>query len=176
MLAGGFATNRARESLTTRSIASPGRWTLLIGYYIARGSVSSVFGAAGSLVAILVWIYYSAQILFIGAEFTQVYANSHGGIRPAENAVARTEGDRANQGIGRKAPDGTRIPAKPAAGTQEQPWYPAVPVNRNLALFTEVLGTNESVSDGVERGLGRPAGSFRDYARRAAASGVWSVR
>jgi uncharacterized protein YbjT (DUF2867 family) len=43
-------------------------------------------------------------------------------------------------------------------------------------LFSEVLGDNESVSDGVERVLGRPAGSFRDFARRAAASGVWSVR
>jgi hypothetical protein len=40
--------------------------------------VASSFGAAGSLVLLLVWIYYSAQILFFGAEFTQVYANNYG--------------------------------------------------------------------------------------------------
>ncbi len=45
----------------------------LIGLYIGRTGVTSVFGAAGSLVVILLWVYYSAQILFLGAEFTQVY-------------------------------------------------------------------------------------------------------
>ncbi|HEX2971219.1 MAG TPA: YihY/virulence factor BrkB family protein [Tepidisphaeraceae bacterium] len=50
----------------------------LIGLYLARGGVGSVYGAAGSLVALLVWIYYSAQILFIGAEFTQVYSRRFG--------------------------------------------------------------------------------------------------
>ncbi|MGE5607995.1 MAG: YihY/virulence factor BrkB family protein [Bacillota bacterium] len=55
----------------------------LIGLYLARGSVGSVYGAAGSLVALLVWIYYSAQILYIGAEFTQVYAAGYGrGVQP----------------------------------------------------------------------------------------------
>lgn len=49
-----------------------------IGLYLGKSSATSVFGAAGSLVVILIWIYYSAQILFFGAEFTQVYANSHG--------------------------------------------------------------------------------------------------
>ena len=52
-----------------------------IGLYLGKSSAASVFGAAGSLVVILVWIYYSAQILFFGAEFTQVYANSHGSRR-----------------------------------------------------------------------------------------------
>lgn len=49
-----------------------------IGLYLGKSSATSVFGAAGSLVVILIWIYYSAQILFFGAEFTQVYATSHG--------------------------------------------------------------------------------------------------
>jgi len=53
------------------------------------GNTSSAYGAAGSLVVFLLWVYYSAQILFLGAEFTQVYSNQHGtGIRPASNAVA----------------------------------------------------------------------------------------
>jgi membrane protein len=50
---------------------------MLIGIYLGNSAVSSSFGAAGSLVLLLVWIYYSAQILFFGAEFTQVYANTY---------------------------------------------------------------------------------------------------
>ncbi|WP_107666387.1 YihY/virulence factor BrkB family protein [Cyanothece sp. BG0011] len=49
-----------------------------LGLYLGRGSLGSVYGAAGSLVVILVWVYYSAQILFFGAEFTQVYAKRYG--------------------------------------------------------------------------------------------------
>ncbi len=51
---------------------------LAIGFYLGRSSVASVYGAAGSLAVLLVWIYYAAQILFFGAELTQVYANRHG--------------------------------------------------------------------------------------------------
>jgi membrane protein len=50
----------------------------LIGVYLGRAGVSSGFGAAGSLVIILVWVYYSAQIFLLGAEFTWVYAHTHG--------------------------------------------------------------------------------------------------
>ena len=50
----------------------------LLGLYLGRASVTSAYGAAGSLVVILLWIYYSAQILFFGAEFTQVYARHYG--------------------------------------------------------------------------------------------------
>jgi membrane protein len=51
---------------------------LLLGLYLGRSSVASSYGAAGSLVVILLWVYYSAQIAFFGAEFTQVYANRFG--------------------------------------------------------------------------------------------------
>jgi membrane protein len=78
-----------------------GKW--LIGMYLGRSSYSSSYGAAGSLVALLVWIYYSAQILFFGAEFTQVYARRCGSkIEPSPDAVAITEKDRAEQGMPRK--------------------------------------------------------------------------
>ena len=50
----------------------------LIGLYLGNSTVGSTFGAAGSLVLLLLWIYYSAQILLFGAEFTQVYANKFG--------------------------------------------------------------------------------------------------
>jgi len=47
----------------------------LIGFYIGKSSVSSMFGAAGSVLVILSWVYYSSQLVFLGAEFTHVYAN-----------------------------------------------------------------------------------------------------
>lgn len=60
----------------------------LIGLYIETTSTTSTYGAAGSLIVILLWIYYTAVILYFGAEFTQAYAN-HFGIRiePADYAV-----------------------------------------------------------------------------------------
>lgn len=62
----------------------------LISLYLARGSATSTYGAAGSLVLILLWVYYSAQIFLFGAEFTQVYANKYGSrLKPASNAMWR---------------------------------------------------------------------------------------
>jgi membrane protein len=51
---------------------------MLIGLYLGESSVASAYGAAGSLVVVLVWVYYSAQILLLGAEFTHVYAKRYG--------------------------------------------------------------------------------------------------
>lgn len=60
----------------------------LIGFYLGNSSVASAYGAAGSFVVLLLWIYYSAQILLFGAEFTQVYANRFGShIEPDERAT-----------------------------------------------------------------------------------------
>jgi membrane protein len=53
----------------------------LIGLYIGKSGVASAFGAAGSLVVIFVWVYYSAQIFLVGAEFTWVYARTLGSMR-----------------------------------------------------------------------------------------------
>jgi membrane protein len=61
-----------------------------LGIYFARTAVGSSFGAAGSLVLVLLWVYYSAQILLFGAEFTQVYARAHGSLK-AEAETKRTE-------------------------------------------------------------------------------------
>src|SRR5690606_26980133 len=52
-----------------------------LGLYLARSSLTSAYGAAGSLIALLLWCYYAAQILFFGAEFTRVHADSDGGRR-----------------------------------------------------------------------------------------------
>ena len=53
---------------------------LLIGLYIGKANFASSYGAAGSLVIILVWVYYSTQILLFGAEFTEVYAKEYGSL------------------------------------------------------------------------------------------------
>jgi membrane protein len=72
----------------------------LIGLYVGKTGVATPFGAAGSLMVIVIWVYYSAHIVFLGAEFTQVYARSRGSrIEPARGAVAVTEQARAAQGI-----------------------------------------------------------------------------
>ena len=62
---------------------------LALGLYLGKSGVTSSYGAAGSLIALLLWVYYSSQILFFGAEFTQVYANRFGShVAPADNAMA----------------------------------------------------------------------------------------
>jgi membrane protein len=53
----------------------------LISRYIGSSSVASSFGAAGALIILLLWVYYSAQIFLLGAEFTKVYADRHGSTR-----------------------------------------------------------------------------------------------
>jgi membrane protein len=75
----------------------------LIGLYLGHSSAASVYGAAGSFVVLLIWVYYSAQILFFGAEFTQVYASHFGhSIRPNSHAIAVSAEERARQGIPRE--------------------------------------------------------------------------
>jgi membrane protein len=60
----------------TSALFAVGKWA--IGLYLGRSSVGSAFGAAGSLVVVMVWVYYSAQIFLLGAEFTRLYAEERG--------------------------------------------------------------------------------------------------
>jgi membrane protein len=60
----------------------------LIGAYLSQGAVGSGFGAAGALVAVLVWVYYSAQAFLLGAEFTWVFAHTLGSHRPQGSHAA----------------------------------------------------------------------------------------
>ncbi len=60
----------------------------MLGFYLGHTSFASAYGAAGSLVIILTWVFYSAQLLFLGAEFTQVYVKNYGQeIVPADYAM-----------------------------------------------------------------------------------------
>jgi membrane protein len=75
----------------------------LIGLYLGRSTVASVYGAAGSLIVILLWVYYSAQIVFFGAEFTKVYSRRSGAVVvPEPTAVPLTAEARAVQGMDRR--------------------------------------------------------------------------
>ena len=74
-------------ALITAALFTVGKFAL--GLYLGKSGVGSSYGAAGSLIVLLLWVYYSSQILFFGAEFTQVYANRFGShVAPADNAVA----------------------------------------------------------------------------------------
>jgi len=63
-------------AVVTAILFSAGKFA--IGTYIGQAGIGSAYGAAGSIIILITWIYYSAQILFFGAEFTQVYARHHG--------------------------------------------------------------------------------------------------
>ena len=77
-------------ALLTAILFAIGKWGLTL--YFKFGTPTSAFGAVGSLAAVLIWIYYSAQISLYGAEFTQVYAKARGhGVRPAEHAQFLSE-------------------------------------------------------------------------------------
>ncbi len=75
-------------AVATALLFSIGR--LLISFYLSHSTVTSTYGAAGSLAALLIWIYYSAQVFFLGAEFTQVYGRTLGS-RQREQLLLQTE-------------------------------------------------------------------------------------
>lgn len=73
-------------AFSTSLLFALGRW--MISLYISHSGIRATFGAAGSLAVFLTWIYYTSQILFLGAEFTQVYAARYGSrIRPGQRMV-----------------------------------------------------------------------------------------
>ena len=101
-------------SVATASLFMAGKFA--IGLYLGRSGIGSAYGAAGSLVVLLVWIYYSSQILFFGAEFTQVYANRRGSkIAPSRNAERVGERVRLEQGMPRTEPARPKAAAAAAA-------------------------------------------------------------
>lgn len=85
---------------------------LIIGYYLATSTIASSFGAAGSVVIVLTWIYYSACILFFGAEITKIYARKFGsGIVPNSRAVLVDDLLRARLGISTAIIEAASTPA-----------------------------------------------------------------
>ena len=85
----------------TSALFTIGKFAL--GVYLGKSNVASAYGAAGSLVLVLLWVYYSAQILLYGAEFTQVYANRVGErIVPTPDAKVTDPHKAATNGAGGK--------------------------------------------------------------------------
>jgi membrane protein len=83
---------------STAMLFTAGKFAL--GLYLAHTSVTSGYGAAGSLVIVLLWVYYGSQILLFGSTFTHAYAQRFGsGVQPAPSAVPLSSKDRAQQGI-----------------------------------------------------------------------------
>ena len=76
-------------ALVTSLLFSFGKF--LIGLYIGKSGVESSYGAAGALAVLLIWVYYSAQIFLLGAEFTKVYAESHGSRKNRKRGTAATD-------------------------------------------------------------------------------------
>ena len=73
-------------AVITAILFGMGKW--LLGFYLGSGAAGSAYGAASSLITLLLWVYYSSQILLFGAEFTQVYAARAGrAFKPSEYAV-----------------------------------------------------------------------------------------
>lgn len=130
----------------TSLLFSLGRF--LIGLYLGNSSIASSYGAAGSFVVLLVWIYYSAQILIFGAEFTQVYARRLGQrLQPSENAVLLTEDQRIAQGIPRKetvekkAGEQGKLPGSAAIPAPVNPArYPLPPVDEERRRAPDLTG------------------------------------
>lgn len=88
-------------ALVTSILFNIGKFVL--GVYLGNSAVASGYGAAGAIIVILLWVYYTSQILFLGAEFTQVYAKRFGTkIEPSSNAQFVSESERAKQGMPRR--------------------------------------------------------------------------
>lgn len=115
-------------ALVTSILFNIGKFAL--GYYLGNSAITSGYGAAGSIIVILLWVYYTAQILFLGAEFTQVYARRFGSkIEPSRNARFISEEERAKQGMARAEKSGSLPqPSGGLASASAGPQHAVMPV------------------------------------------------
>jgi membrane protein len=131
---------------------------LLLGLYLGKASVGSTYGAAGSLVALIVWIYYSAQIFFFGAEFTHVYAEAHTGKSAdrAKHAGASQQHEEPYAAV----QDAVQNPVQSAAST-EQPKAMAAAVGYARPVLPvpapSPISSLPATSTGVMQPVARPA-------------------
>lgn len=122
-------------AILTSLLFGIGRFAL--GMYLGKSGVSSAYGAAGSLVLILLWIYYAAQILFFGAEFTQVYANKFGSkVKPSPHAIGVTDEMRAHQGMPRTSDLQAAAEAADLPGNvpSVEVWQPGIAAARDAKI------------------------------------------
>ena len=157
-------------AFVTAVLFAAGKFAL--GLYLGRSTVASVYGAAGSLIVILLWVYYSAIIFLFGAEFTQVYATMWGKeIRPAKHAMAMTAEARAQQG--RVAKNATS--ARNGANNERADEPRRHRANELSPNRMESLHPDETPSDRLSRRIARPLSDYlvdvvRDRVSRAFSS------
>lgn len=128
----------------------------LIGLYLGKSDVGSAYGAAGSLVIVLLWVYYSSQILLLGAEFTQVYANTSGArIVPTEQAVSVDEKKTAARQQDRPQPQTRPVPSET---DKPQPARPAPSLGFTRSMAARSADTAMRFKQGL--GPSRPLGQW----------------
>lgn len=122
----------------------------LIGLYLGNSSVSSTYGAAGSIVVLLLWVFYSAQILLFGAEFTQVFAKYRGSsITPSTHAVRIPQAIRSSQTTADRS--GTRQQDSEAVSSVPQEQSSPSTLARKARSIAAVLGSVVMLAGTVRR-------------------------
>ncbi len=106
-------------AVATTLLFSIGRF--LISLYLSHSTIQSTYGAAGSLAALLLWIYYSAQIFFLGAEFTQVYGRTKGSRQREEALLQETVTTGEENTLDDATGDNVTIPSEPSPATSAKP-------------------------------------------------------
>jgi membrane protein len=144
----------------TAALFTVGKW--LIGLYIGKSAVASGFGAAGSLAVLLIWIYYSAQIFLLGAEFTWAFANAYGSRRASPQATqalstAAVETAEPAMSAGVEA----AAPAERTAAFRE----PTAPLSRGIEMAGAASDTRGPAAKALRR---RPVPSLLGIATLAA--------
>jgi membrane protein len=107
----------------------------LISLYIGRSAVASSFGAAGSLAVVMIWVYYSAQIFLLGAEFTWVYSHEYGSRKGQKRPGAVEKDD------SQAAPIALPVRAQAARPLPPMPMPEAVPVHKRQPLVSVAIAT-----------------------------------
>ena len=114
---------------------------LLIGLYLGKSGVTESFAAAGSLVVLLAWVYYAAQVFLLGAEFTKVYADEHGSLAGAK-AMAKTEQTAAE---GKPVEVRTSGPAAPGGALAARASVAATSPTGQKAIDIEIESTQKAI-------------------------------
>ena len=121
-----------------------------IGLYLGKSGVNESFAAAGSVVVLLAWVYYAAQIFLLGAEFTKVYANEHGSVAGAKAlAATRAAADAARAGT--DDPDAPRRTPHEAAGAVAARTASDVP---DYAALARAARAQEEIDARVHKAIG----------------------
>jgi hypothetical protein len=135
---------------------------LLIGLYLGKSSVASSFGAAGSLVIVLLWVYYSAQIFLFGAEFTKTYSYRHGTRKHEEKPVSqgKPSAQKAGAASDAQASSSGEL-AAPVPGTQPLPAATSTGKDLRAPVLAKVR-----IAAGIAAATGFVAGEILNVLRR----------